>query len=131
MTRAFVLLLALLAPRVEAGELLRVTTREGITTTMFWEAAQNPKATVLLFPGGSGGFGRVEDGRAQGGNFLVRSAPLFVEAGYNVAIFGRPSDMAELDYADRVGDAHLGDIAHVVAFVKSLSPQPVWLIPDV
>lgn len=34
-------------------------------------------ATVFLFPGGGGGFGKVENGRAAGNNFLVRSAPYF------------------------------------------------------
>ncbi len=121
-------LLTCVAAAHAEGDLLRVPTREGVTTTLFWEAAAQPKATVLLFPGGGGGFGRVESGRAQGGNFLVRSASHFLSAGYNVAIFGRPTDMAELDYADRIGELHLTDVACVLAFVKARSPLPVWLV---
>ena len=33
------------------GVLSKVPTREGITTTLFWEAAPDAKATVFLFPG--------------------------------------------------------------------------------
>jgi hypothetical protein len=95
-----------------------VPTREGLSgkviTTFFWLPAAAPKATLLLFPGGGGGFGRVAGGVAGGRNFLVRTAPLFVAQGYNVAIFGKPSDQAELDYPDRISDAHLADIAGVL-----------------
>lgn len=130
MTRLITTLLLLCAAvsSAAAGELVRVPTREGVTATLFWESAPVAKGSVLLFPGGAGGFGRVEDGQPQGGNFLVRSYRHFVEAGYNVAIFGRPADMAELDYADRIGEAHLIDIARVVEYVRSRSPQPVWLV---
>lgn len=56
-----VLVLLLAAHAVHAeGQLLRVPTRQGVSTTLFWEAAVNAKATVLLFPGGGGGFGKVE-----------------------------------------------------------------------
>ena len=56
------------------GTLFKVPTRDGVTTTLFWEPVENAKATVFLFPGGGGGFGKVENGRATGNNFLVRSA---------------------------------------------------------
>lgn len=113
------------------GQVHTVPTREGsstVTTTVFWEAAKAPKATLLLFPGGGGGFGAVQDGVAGSRNFLVRSGPLFVAQGYNVAIFGKPSDKSELDYIDRITDAHMADIAQVLAHVRTLSPLPVWLV---
>ena len=110
------------------GTLFKVATREGVVTTLFWEVAPEAKATVLLFPGGGGGFGSVDHGRATSHNFLVRSAPWFVADGFNVAIFGRPSDSQDLGYADRVGEAHLTDIAKVLEFVKRQAPQPVWLV---
>jgi len=110
------------------GSLISVPTRDGVNTTLFWEAAQNAQATVLLFPGGGGGFGKVEGGRATSSNFLVRSAPYFLAQGFNVAIFGRPDDAAELDFADRIGDKHLADIRKVLDDVKNRSSAPVWLI---
>lgn len=42
------------------GALFKVPTREGVQTTLFWDAAPDAKVTVLLLPGGGGGFGQVE-----------------------------------------------------------------------
>lgn len=125
----FAALIALCACAAHAeGGLFRVPTRDGITTTVFWESAPNATATVLLFPGGGGGFGRVEDGKPGSQNFLVRSEAHFIAQGFNVAIFGRPSDSQELDYADRIAEPHLTDIARVLTFVRDKAAVPVWLV---
>ncbi len=123
----FVLLALSLTGHAE-GTLFKVPTRDGVTTTLFWEPVENAKATVFLFPGGGGGFGQVENGRATGNNFLVRSAPYFLANGFNVAIFGRPNDSEELDYADRISDTHMTDVRLVLDFVKKQSPAPVWVV---
>ena len=110
------------------GALFKVPTREGVVTTLFWEPTPDAKATVLLFPGGAGGFGRIETGKAMGMNFLIRSEPYFISNGFNVAIFGRPSDSQDLDYADRISDTHLNDLHKVLAFVKQKADVPVWIV---
>ena len=110
------------------GTLFKVPTREGVVTTLFWEPTPDAKATVLLFPGGAGGFGRIEAGKAMGMNFLIRSEPYFISNGFNVAIFGRPSDSQDLDYADRISDTHLTDIHKVLEFVKQKADVPVWIV---
>lgn len=110
------------------GTLRKIPTRPDVRTTLFWEATDNPKATVLLFPGGDGGFGKVVDGRATGGNFLVRSAHHFRANGFNVAIFGRPSDTPDLDYPVRISEPHIADIRAVLDHLRKLSPAPVWLV---
>lgn len=110
------------------GRLFKVPTREGVSTTLFWLPVANARATVFLFPGGGGGFGRVEEGRATGNNFLVRSVPYFVAHGFNVAIFGRPNDSDDLDYADRIGENHLRDVRAVLDFVRQQSAAPLWLV---
>lgn len=110
------------------GQLLKVPTRPNVKTTLFWEAQEGAKVTVFLFPGGGGGFGKVVDGRPTSNNFLVRSVPHFLANGFNVAIFGRPSDSEELDYADRIGETHLTDVRAVLDFVKTKSPAPIWII---
>lgn len=110
------------------GALFKVPTREGITTTLFWEAAPDAKATVFLLPGGGGGFGQVEDGKATSNNFLVRSEAFFVANGFNVAIFGRPNDMDELGWTERTEPKHMTDVAKVLAFVKQKSRLPIWIV---
>lgn len=110
------------------GQALDVPTRAGVTTSVWWVPVAGARATVLLFPGGDGGFGRIEDGRATSRNFLVRSVPLFQARGLNVAVFGRPSDKPGLDYADRVAEPHLADIERVLEDLRTRSAAPVWLV---
>ena len=130
MLRALIagLLIGLVATGHAEGVLFKIPTREGVSTTLFWESAPNAKATVFLFPGGGGGFGKVEDGKAMGQNFLVRSEPYFFANGFNVAIFGRPSDSQDLDYADRISDTHMADVRKVLEFVKNKAEVPVWMV---
>ena len=110
------------------GTLFKVPTRPDVKATLFWEPVAGAKATVFLFPGGGGGFGKVEDGKATSNNFLVRSASYFTANGFNVAIFGRPSDSEDLDYADRISDTHMADVRKVLDFVKTQSAAPVWIV---
>jgi predicted alpha/beta-hydrolase family hydrolase len=110
------------------GHLLKIPTRPDITTTLFWEPHEGAKTTVFLFPGGGGGFGKVEDGRPTSRNFLVRTVPEFLANGFNVAIFGKPSDTDKLDYPDRISEAHIADIRAALDFVKKQNAAPIWLI---
>lgn len=120
--------LLVLGPAQAAGERFDVATREGVVTPLFWEPVEGAKATVLLFPGGIGGFGRVEEGRPTSRNFLVRSMGEFLAQGYNVAIFGKPSDTPDLGYQERISAAHVTDIREVLKAVKQKSTLPVWLV---
>lgn len=110
------------------GQSFKIATRTDVKTTVFWEARDGAKATVLLFPGGGGGFGKVEDGKASSQNFLVRSTQYFLANGFNVAIFGKPGDTDDLDYSDRITDKHMTDVRAVLDFVKQQSPAPVWIV---
>lgn len=121
-------LAALVAAQEAPGSLLRIPTRDGVHATLFWQPAPGAQATVLLFPGGDGGFGAVEAGRATGQNFLVRSAPQWAAQGFNVAIFGRPSDRTALGWDERLEPAHLADIRQALRAVKERSSAPVWLV---
>lgn len=121
-------LAAWVAAQEAPGSLLRIPTRDGVHTTLFWQPAHGAQATVLLFPGGDGGFGKVEEGRATGQNFLVRTAPLWLAQGFNVAIFGRPSDRPALGWNERLEPAHLADIRQALRAVQERSSVPVWLV---
>ena len=116
---------ALTAPA--SGTVLSLPTRDGVRTTVYWEATPNAWATVLLFPGGVGGFGKLEQNRPSSNNFLVRSAGEFREQGLNVAIFGRANGQ-ELAPQDRMGAEHLQDIRQVLQAVRTHSSLPVWLV---
>lgn len=109
------------------GTVWTLPTRDGVRTTVYWEAAPNAWATVLLFPGGAGGFGKLEQGRPSSNNFLVRTATAFRDQGLNVAIFGRANGQ-EMTPQDRMGADHLQDIRQVLQAVRAHSPLPVWLV---
>jgi predicted alpha/beta-hydrolase family hydrolase len=126
---ALMLGLALGATAVAAqGRVLQVPTRPGVSTSVYWHPVAQAQATVLFFPGAGGGFGRLHDGQPGSLNFLVRSAPYFRAAGYNVAIFGLPSDTKTLDNAHRVGADHLRDMQAVLAALRQRAVVPVWVL---
>jgi hypothetical protein len=110
------------------GRLFKVPTRPDVATTLYWEARDGAKATVLLFPGGAGGFGKIDNGKPSGQNFLVRSTQHFLDNGFNVAIFGRPDDTPDLENAGRVSERHMSDVRAVLEFVQSKSALPVWIV---
>jgi pimeloyl-ACP methyl ester carboxylesterase len=129
MLRLLLALLTLVTSTAFAeGTLERIPTRTGVTTSLYWESAPDAKATVLLFPGGNGGMGRIENGRPSSGNFLVRSVPHFLANGLDVAVFGLPSDMPGLDPWHRQSEAHVADVRAVVEFLHKRSGRPVWLV---
>jgi hypothetical protein len=109
------------------GVVWSLPTRDGVQTSVYWEAAPRAWATVLLFPGGVGGFGKIERGHPGSQNFLVRSAQDFLDQGLNVAIFGRANGQ-ELHPGDRMGEAHMQDIRQVLQAVRAQSKLPVWLV---
>ncbi|MBV6324636.1 alpha/beta hydrolase [Duganella violaceipulchra] len=110
------------------GQTFRIPTRAGVEASVYWEAQEGAKATVFLFTGGNGGYGKVVDGKPTSHNFLARSVALFLADGFNVAIFGLPSDTPALDYGERVNPRHLADVRAALEFVRSKSPAPVWLV---
>ena len=110
------------------AETFKVDTRPDVKTSVYWEAREGASATVLLFPGGGGGFGKIENGRPTSKNFLVRSVPYFLAQGFNVAIFGKPSDSDDLEYADRIADKHMTDVRAVIDFIKQKSAAPLWIV---
>ncbi len=129
MHRLAALLPALLAATTLAeGRVERIPTRPGVATSIYWEEVPGAKATVLLFSGGNGGMGAIVDGRPASGNFLVRSVPHFLANGLNVAVFGKPSDVAGLDPAHRQSDEHVADVRAVVEVLHQASGQAVWLV---
>lgn len=117
------------APTKMQGRLINVlTARPAATVPVFWMPKIGAIATVMLMPGGGGGFGRIVDGQPTSGNFLVRSREYFSAQGFNVAVVGRASDQGDLDYGYRTSEEHVGDLKKVVEALKRESPAPVWMI---
>jgi len=127
--RAWLVALALgpASAAVHADELITLPTRSGVTVSYWYMPRANAAATLVLLPGGAGGIG-LRDGRPQSGNFLVRSRDLFAAVGFNVAIVGRPSDVADMDTGFRAGAAHMQDLERVVDDLRARAAVPLWLV---
>jgi len=121
-------LVALALPTAHAADgLITLPTRAGVTVSYWYMPRDGATATLLLLTGGSGSIG-YRDGRLQSGNFLVRSRDLFAEQGFNVAVVGRPSDVADMDTAFRASAAHVQDLRFVVDDLRARSRAPLWLV---
>lgn len=128
MIRALACLALLLLPLLaSAGSIVRVPTASG-NIAIYDEPKAGASDTLLLFPGGNGGFGKLEDGKPSSGNFLVRSLPHFVAEGFDVAILGRPAGGTPIGTGDRIADSHVDDIARVVDHLKRRGAKRVWLV---
>jgi predicted alpha/beta-fold hydrolase len=123
--RCLPIVLALLAAGrlAKAQERVDLPTRPGVTQPVYVTANPTTRASVILFPGGSGVVAQVRN------NFLLRVAPKFVAQGMTVAVIDTPSDRPSgMGWQQRITADHVTDIAAVVAMLKSRSPAPVWLI---
>ena len=121
------------ATLVSAEELVVLDSRDRVTQPILFTKTDQPGASVILFPGGGGWLDISPNGEILGNksNFLVRSRDLFAAHNLNVAVFEAPSDHQDgwgMRGGFRTTKEHTGDIAAVVAYLKSQAAVPVWLI---
>jgi dienelactone hydrolase len=108
-----------------------IPTRPGVTQRFLLLSPENPKAFVILFPGGDGGLELTQKGsiRFLNDNFLVRTRQLFAERGLSVAIIDAPSDRQRTALKGfRQKPEHVADIKAVIAWLKQQNNLPVWLV---
>jgi pimeloyl-ACP methyl ester carboxylesterase len=107
-----------------------VPSRPGVTQRVLIATPERALATLVLFAGGERPLGIQKDGSVVWGgpSLLVRSAPLFVDAGFRVAIVDLPSDKLTGPVGDyRESPEHAADIAAVIAYLRRSSHLPLWL----
>ena len=127
MPRIFLAILAITAQVALAEDrLISVDTRPGVRVSYWWMERPDAKAILVLLPGGEGGIG-MRDGTPHSDNFLVRSRDYFADAGYNVAIVGKPTAHHDVDARFRAPDEHVADLRAVVQKLSGFG-KPVWLV---
>jgi len=127
MLRILLAVLALAASLAQgADRLVTIETRPGVKVGYYWMERPGAKATIVLLPGGEGSIG-MRDGTPHSENFLVRSRDYFADAGFNVAVVGKPSDRNDLDARFRSTDEHVADLRAVVQKLSGFG-QPIWLV---
>ncbi len=116
------------AEEAASGAVEAVATR-GVSVPIFAQWNSQALATVVLYSGGAGGYGKLgQDGWPGSFNFLIRSAKQFAAHRVNVVLVGRASDVAELDGGTRIGAAHALDNQALFRAVKAHSDAPIWLV---
>ena len=118
------------------GEAIALKTQNGATTRYALarpaKAAQGAPIALVLLAGGGGHLDLDEAGcpRALKGNSLVRSVPLFHEAGFVTALVDAPSRHNGADGlgAYRVSAQHADDLGRVVADVRERTGASVWVV---
>ncbi|MBC8023406.1 MAG: alpha/beta hydrolase, partial [Burkholderiales bacterium] len=126
----FALALAVLASAhaQAADRLASVETRPG-TTVEYWRMDRDAaRATLILLPGGDGALKLQKNGLPASDNFLVRTRDAFADAGFTVAIMGKPTDRAELDPQFRASAEHVEDIRVLAERLRTELGKPVWLV---
>jgi hypothetical protein len=109
---------------VFAGELVSVKSRN-VTQNVYIDAAStSPAWIVVLFAGSDGVVALAADGpTGEQGNFLVRTASYWTNAGDAAVVFDAPSDQADgMDDAFRLSGAASQDVAAVVAELRKRYP---------
>jgi pimeloyl-ACP methyl ester carboxylesterase len=91
-------------------------------------AAQNPKALVLLFPGGGGVAGIFDNGSAKSRHTFVRSINLWSQYGIDAVLVDSPYDLGDLRRGNLRGrQDHLSRVNEVIAFYKAKFQLPIWI----
>jgi pimeloyl-ACP methyl ester carboxylesterase len=117
-----------MADEVPTGRVERIETR-GVVLPIFEVWNKNAVATVVLYSGGGGGFGKLgADGWPSSANFLIRSVKLFAAHPLNVILVGRATDVSNLDGPTRIGDDHDIDNQAIFRAIKGKSSAPLWLV---
>lgn len=118
------------APGPAVGEVIRVVTRNDVSVPVYAVWRDDAVATVVLYSGGAGGYGRIgSDGWPAGGNFLIRTGKRWASHPFNVVMVGRPSDGIDLSSGDvRTGERHAADNVAIFKAIKARSPLPLWLV---
>ena len=95
---------------------------------VLYAAPENPRAILLMLPGGNGMVEFGPDGgfRRGGNSFLLRTLPLWQAQGFAVAVLTPPNGMSLLGY--RHTPAYAAAIGQAVDDLHARADVPVWLI---
>ena len=110
------------------AQVFDITHGDGDPTRTFLLATPNPKALVLLYPGGGGMLRLRDDGSTRNGHTFVRSKDLWVQYGIDAVLVDTPYDLGDLRRGDMRGrEEHLQRVNEVIDFYRSKLNLPIWI----
>ncbi len=98
----------------------------GGSQRVLFASPANPRAVLIMFPGGSGIVDISAGGTSTNRNFLVRTLPLWLVQGFAVEILGSPNGGSLL--GQRHTSAYVAVIDRAIDFARSRANAPVWLV---
>ena len=111
---------------------VNLPTRPGVTLRLLVLVPPQPRAVALLYPGGQGALLLTPSGDIlrDGAGLLVRSRQLLLDQGLLVVLVDVPSDRQLPPYLAqaRQSDAQLADAQALIAWIRSNSALPVWML---
>ena len=115
------------AALADAARVLNVSAA-GLQQRVLYVAPPDPRATLLMLPGGAGDVGIAPDGAiAHGHNFLVRTRDLWVGRGFAVMVPDAPESIRNLR-GHRSSQQYASVIAALVKTAHDQAAGPVFLI---
>ncbi len=122
------LLAALASSAITETFVTELPLEDGGIQRVLYAAPANPRAALIMLPGGNGmvEFGNDGSIRRMRGNFLLRTLPLWQAQGFAVAVVTPPNGMSLLGH--RHTAAYAATIGQAVDFVRSRAKVPVWLV---
>ncbi|CEF42440.1 hypothetical protein ASN_3198 [Acetobacter senegalensis] len=105
---------------------IRIPLRTGGYVRAILGSPVQPKATIIMFPGGTGDIGLGQDGRIQhADNFVMRTREVWNRQGYAVLI---PDTVNHLPLRGLRSSAHYAHLVEdIIAFVRRQDSGPVFL----
>jgi hypothetical protein len=121
---AGICLTAACAGLAAAGELIELPARPGVTQGVYFDSASpHPAWVLILFAGGDGRLALAQSGPRRAGNFVIKTARYWTDAGQATAMFDTPSDHdAGVDDAFRLSPQAAQDVSAAVAAARKRYP---------
>jgi pimeloyl-ACP methyl ester carboxylesterase len=98
----------------------------GGSERVLFASPANPRAMLIMFPGGTGIVDISAGGTTTNRNFLVRTLPLCVAQGFAVEILGSPNGTSLL--GERHASEYVAAVDRAIDFARSRINAPVWLV---
>jgi len=109
-----------------AQTIVQAVPAAGASEQVLLASPLRPRATLFMFAGGDGtvSFNAANQIVHMGGNFLLRTQPLWLAQGFAFATLASPSSLMGRRHTPGYADA----VARAVDFVRSRVSAPVWLV---
>ena len=126
--RAFLAIALLVISLAVSAQVFDISHEDEAPTRTLLVGISNPRAVVLLFPGGGGLAGIFDNGSVKSRHTFVRSINMWGQYGIDAVLVDSPYDLGDLRRGNLRGRKdHLIRVDEVVKFYKAKLGLPIWV----